>query len=173
LLLAGFSTDTGPGQASLLDYLKRRAGALGALDGVRFLGHVPYDELPRYYSGCDVFLAPSLYEPFGMVYLEAMACGKAAVGCDAGGVPEIIQHGQTGILVPPGDVESLAAALGTLVEHPERRQAIGERARQSVLQHFSLPVIAERTEARYAEAIAARVARRAGAWGRMGYAQGR
>ncbi|MFN3429740.1 MAG: glycosyltransferase family 4 protein [Candidatus Sericytochromatia bacterium] len=173
LLLAGFSTDTGPGQASLLDYLKRRAGALGALDGVRFLGHVPYDELPRYYSGCDVFLAPSLYEPFGMVYLEAMACGKVAVGCDAGGVPEIIQHGQTGILVPPGDVESLAQALGGLVGNPDRRRAIGERARQSVLQHFSLPVIAERTEARYAEAIAVRQARRAGAWGRVGYAQGR
>lgn len=159
LLLAGFSTDTGPGQASLLEYLKQQAGATGALDRIRFLGHVPYDELPRYYSGCDLFLAPSLYEPFGMVYLEAMACGKTAIGCDAGGVPEIIRHGQTGVLVPPGDATALAATLDHLLDEPDRRHAIGEQARQAVLAQFSLPVIAERTEAVYAQAIAARKAR--------------
>lgn len=173
LLLAGFSTDTGPGHSSLLEYLKTRAGALGALDRIRFLGHVPYDELPHYYSGCDLFLAPSLYEPFGMVYLEAMACGKTAVGCDAGGVSEIITHGQTGILVPPGDAVALAASLGNLLADPARCRAIGERARQAVKQHFSLGVIAERTEAHYEAAIAARLARRPGLKEGFGYARSR
>ena len=171
LLLAGFSTDTGPGHSSLLEYLKRRAGALGALDAIRFLGHVPYDELPHYYSGCDLFLAPSLYEPFGMVYLEAMACGKAAVGCDAGGVSEIIHHGQTGILVPPGDAVALASSLDTLLSSGERRAAIGERARLAVKQHFSLEVIAERTEERYLQAIAKHQAARGGRREAIGYAR--
>jgi glycosyltransferase involved in cell wall biosynthesis len=173
LLLAGFSTDTGPGHSSLLEYLKSRAGALGALDRIRFLGHVPYEELPHYYSGCDLFLAPSLYEPFGMVYLEAMACGKTAVGCDAGGVPEIITHGQTGILVPPGDAVALASSLDHLLADPARRQAIGDRARLAVQQHFSLSTIAERTEGHYETAIANRLARKAGFAEGFGYARSR
>jgi glycosyltransferase involved in cell wall biosynthesis len=162
--MAGFSTDTGPQGQALLQVLQARLAALGATGQVRFMGHVPYEELPRYYSGCDMFLAPSLYEPFGMVYLEAMACGKTAIGCDAGGVPEIIRHGQTGILVPPGDAVALASTLDHLLDEPDRRHAIGEQARQAVLSQFSLPVIAERTEAVYAAAIAARKARAMGRW---------
>jgi glycosyltransferase involved in cell wall biosynthesis len=160
--MAGFSTDTGPQQSSLLKVLKARAGELGLADRVRFLGHVPYDELPRYVSGCDVFVAPSLYEPFGMVYLEAMACAKPTVGCDAGGVPEIITHGENGLLVPPGDAAALASTLDGLLADPARRALIGQKARQMVLRTFSLPVIAERTEAHYEAAIAqrARQARR-------------
>jgi hypothetical protein len=154
LVMAGFSTDTGPEQRGLLGVLRERAIAVGCADRVRFLGHVPYDQLPLYYSGCDVFMAPSLYEPFGMVYLEAMACSRPTIGCHSGGVPEIIRDGESGLLVPPGNAEALAESACTLLADPERARALGERAREAVLADFSLPVIAARTEARY-QAIAA------------------
>ena len=77
-------------------------------------------------------------------------------------MPEIIRHGHTGILVPPGDALALAASLDHLLAEPDRRRAIGEHARQAVVQQFSLNAIAERTEAVYAAAIARRQARRFG-----------
>lgn len=160
LALAGFSTDTGPNQASLLRHLRGRVGALGAGAHVHFLGHVPYEQLPAYYAAADVFVAPSLYEPFGMIYLEAMACGRVAVGCAAGGVSEIIEDGATGLLVPPGDAEALAARLAAVLERPAWRAGIEAAARQAVLARFSLPVLAERTAAHYAAAVAARRAGR-------------
>ena len=98
--MAGFSTDTGPAGRGLLTSCARAWRPCDSAGQVHFVGHVPYEQLPQYYAGCDVFVAPSLYEPFGMIYLEAMACGKPAVACATGGVPKIIAHGQTGILVP-------------------------------------------------------------------------
>ena len=160
LAMAGFSTDTGPEGRSLLAVLRERAAAMDALDDVRFLGHVAYDDLPRYYAGCDLFVAPSVFEPFGMIYLEAMACGRVAIGCDAGGVPEIIAHGRTGYLVPPADAEALAASMGELLQYPSWRKRIGQAAREDVLARFSLPVVGQRTEALYRAAIAARAAGR-------------
>ena len=155
LAMAGFSTDTGPAGRSLLAELRERAAAADALAQVRFLGHVDYDQLPRYYAGCDLFVAPSQFEPFGMIYLEAMACGRVALGRDAGGVPEIISHGRTGYLVKPGDAEALAAALSGLLQYPSWRRRIGDAAREEVQARFSLPVIGARTEAHYRAAIAA------------------
>ncbi|MDB5101543.1 MAG: glycosyl transferase family 1 [Cyanobacteria bacterium RYN_339] len=152
LVMAGFSTDTGPNGQALLGVLRNRLEALGALDNVRFMGHVAYDALPRYYAGCDLFVAPSRYEPFGMIYLEAMACGKAVVGTSVGGVPEIIQHGRTGYLVPPDDPEALAQALRELLQYPSWRERMGEAAREHVHASFSLPVIAAATERQYLNA---------------------
>jgi glycosyltransferase involved in cell wall biosynthesis len=162
LVMAGFSTDTGPGRQGLLEVLKARVQELGMSQNVHFVGHVPYDQLPRYYAGCDLFLAPSHYEPFGMIYLEAMACAKVTVGCDAGGVPEIIQHGRNGFLVKPGDHEGLGASLSELLQYPSWRDRLGKAAREHVLRHFSLPVIAERTEASYQAAGLKRRTQRAG-----------
>lgn len=156
LALAGFSTDTGPEGRSLLAVLRERAAALGAADRVRFLGHVPYDQLPRYYAGCDLFVAPSAFEPFGMIYLEAMACGRVAIGCDAGGVPEIITRGRTGQLVPPGDAGRLARTIDELLANPAGRRRMGEAARAEVLARFALPAVGAATEARYRAAIAGR-----------------
>jgi len=84
-----------------------------------------------------------------MIYLEAMACGKAVIGTDAGGVPEIIQHGRTGYLVPPDDPQALAGALRELLQYPSWRDRMGAAARAHVLSTFSLPVIAGATERHY------------------------
>lgn len=155
LAMAGFSTDTGPKQQSLLTHLQGRLDALGLSERVRFLGHVPYEQLPAYYAGADICLAPSLYEPFGMIYLEAMACGRPVVGTAAGGAVEILKHGENGLLVPPGEAEPLAVAIADLIADAPRRARLGENARRTVLTHFSLPVFAERTEAHYRAAIEA------------------
>jgi glycosyltransferase involved in cell wall biosynthesis len=151
LVMAGFSTDTGPNGKGLLGVLQARLAELGASGHVKFMGHVPYELLPRYYAGCDLFVAPSRYEPFGMIYLEAMACGKAVVGTDVGGVPEIIPHGRTGYLVPPDDAGALAQALGELLQYPSWRERMGQAARAHVQATFSLPVIAAATERHYRE----------------------
>jgi len=95
---------------------------------VYFIGYVSNDDLENYYRKCNIFVAPSLYESFGLIYLEAMAWGKPVIGCDVGGVPEIIVDGETGIIVPPDDASSLADAILELLVDEEKRKILGELA---------------------------------------------
>jgi glycosyltransferase involved in cell wall biosynthesis len=119
---------------------------------VDFVGFVPDEELKRYYRNCDVFVAPSLYESFGLIYLEAMAWGKPVIGCDAGGVPEIVEDGETGILIPPEDVNALAEAIINL-EDEKLRAKIGENGRKKVENDFSNKIMAENTYKIYCDVI--------------------
>jgi len=95
---------------------------------VRFEGKVDDAALNRAYAECDIFLSPSRYESFGLVFLEAMRQGKPVIGCDIGGMPEIIAP-ETGLVVPPGDAEALAAAILRLARDPALRQAMGAAGR--------------------------------------------
>lgn len=149
LVLAGFSTATGPGGSELLDHLRAEAQRLGIAGSVRFLGTVAYERLPSVYASADLLVAPSRYEPFGLIYLEAMAAGLPAVGCASGGVPEILANERTGLLVPPEAPEALGEALAGLLTDAERRQRIGWAARAEFESRFSIERIAEHTEARY------------------------
>jgi hypothetical protein len=119
---------------------------------VDFLGFVEKESLPVYFKNCDVFVAPSLYESFGLIYIEAMAYGKAVIGCKTGGVPEVIKDGDTGILVPPGDSQSLAKAIVRLLKDPTVRLEMGQRARKHVETHFRRELMVERTVAVFREA---------------------
>jgi glycosyltransferase involved in cell wall biosynthesis len=114
-------------------------------DRVNFLGHVDDAVLAQHYQSCDVFVAPSLYESFGLIYLEAMAYGKPVIGCGVGGVPEVIEDGTTGLLVPPEDFCRLAEAIIRLLKDPELRLALGQRARKYVEEHFSRDLMVEKT----------------------------
>ena len=96
---------------------------------VRFLGGVSDEQLNRLYQSCDLFVAPSLYESFGLIYLEAMNYGKPVVGCRAGGIPEVVDDGVTGILVEPGAPQALAEAILRLVRSPALLNAMGEAGR--------------------------------------------
>lgn len=103
-------------------------------DVVHFAGQVPWDDLLLYYNAANVFVMPSREDPpdvegFGLVFLEANACGTPVVGADAGGVPDAIVDGETGYLVPPADPEALAQALSSLLAHPERARAMGHAGR--------------------------------------------
>ena len=96
-----------------------------------------------------VFACPSLYEPLGIVNLEAMACGTAVVGSAVGGIPEVVSDGETGLLVPPDDPEALAVALNSLVDDPDRAAAMGRAGRERAVAEFGWPAVAAQTVALY------------------------
>lgn len=119
------------------DEFLKRALAPSLRDRIRFHGRVDEDRLRAFYRDCDIFVAPSRYESFGLVFLEAMVFGKPVVAGNAGGAPEVVTHGKTGLLVAPGDAEALHAALDRLVSDPTLRAGMGEAARQDYEARFT------------------------------------
>jgi glycogen synthase len=115
------------------------------LNRVLFPGAVSDADLEKYLAQCDIFVSPSRYESFGLVFLEAMMFGKPAVGCRAGGMPEVIIDGVTGLLAEPGDPHSLQFALDTLLANPRERQALGNAGRQRYLEHYTREIFTART----------------------------
>ena len=121
----------GRGEPALVERLRRRAAEFPGLLDVP--GFISRDELPTYLSAGQVFAAPSMYEGGpGFVYLEAMACGLPVIACAGSGVAEVVQHGATGLLVPPSDVAAVMDALRSLLTDRGRCQAMGESARRYV-----------------------------------------
>jgi glycosyltransferase involved in cell wall biosynthesis len=117
--------------------LRSRLAALGLAARVRLTGFRA--DIPDVMNTWDVVVHASVRpEPFGRVILEGMLLGKPVVATAAGGVPELIDDGRTGVLVPPGDAPALANALRRLLSAPDEAQAIGRRAREWARQHFSL-----------------------------------
>ena len=121
------------GDGLLRDNLIEQSQRLGIRPSVEFVGAVHQPELVRYYQECNVMCLPSFMEGLPCVVAEAMACGKPVVASAVGGVPEIIDDGQTGLLVPSGDVDALSKALLRALEREWDSQAI----RQRVLDHFT------------------------------------
>ncbi|MEO0054868.1 MAG: hypothetical protein RLZZ50_815 [Verrucomicrobiota bacterium] len=117
---------------------------------VDFPGRVDAGALRAAYRDCDVFVAPSRYESFGLIYVEAMAWAKPVVGCRAGGVPDVVCDGATGILVPPGDSPALAAALIRLASDPSLRARLGAAARADTAARFSRETLARASLGLYA-----------------------
>ena len=113
-------------------------------------GMLAKPEVIQILSHATVFACPSLYEPLGIVNLEAMACGTAVVGSRVGGIPEVVADGVTGLLAPAGDPAALAAALNTLVTDPARAAAMGEAGRDRAVAEFSWAQIAGQTAQLYA-----------------------
>ena len=112
---------------------------------------IPLEDLIHLHSGATVFVCPSIYEPFGLVNLEAMACETAVVASRVGGIPEVVVDGETGDLVDydPANHEAFTTALAARVEellsHPARAAQMGKAGRRRVLDHFGWPTIASRT----------------------------
>ncbi len=108
-------------------------------------------EVVQLLTHATVFACPSLYEPLGIVNLEAMACGTAVVGSRVGGIPEVVADGETGLLVPPGDPAALAGAINVLVGDRRRAAEMGRRGRARAEAEFGWASIAAQTAALYAE----------------------
>jgi D-inositol-3-phosphate glycosyltransferase len=125
---------------------------LGIGDLVVFLGKRSQDSLPYYYSAAEVVIMPSHYESFGMVALEAMACGVPVVASQVGGLAFLVQDGITGFHVPDGDPEALCGALTELVLNPDLRKKMGEQA-AVYARDYSWEKIAPRILDVYAEAM--------------------
>jgi glycosyltransferase involved in cell wall biosynthesis len=131
--------------------LARLASDLGIGPDVHFLGWVPNADLPPYYRAAAVSVIPSLEEGFGIPAAEAMGCEVAVVASDAGGLPEVVEHGVTGLVVARGDAGALAQAIGSLLADPDRRRAMGQAGRERALRLFDWDRSAEQFEQLYRE----------------------
>jgi alpha-maltose-1-phosphate synthase len=151
VLLAG-QADTPELEAEVTELV---AGLRASRTGVIWIPEMlPKPEVIQLLSHATVFACPSIYEPLGIVNLEAMACGTAVVASRTGGIPEVVADGRTGLLVPPGEPEPLAAALNTLIRDPDRAAAMGEAGRKRAVAEFGWPAIAAQIADLYAELVA-------------------
>jgi starch synthase len=114
---------------------------------------LPKPEVIQFLTHAAVFAIPSVYEPLGIVNLEAMACGTAVAGSRTGGIPEVVADGETGLLVPPDDPPALAEALNVLLRDPARARAMGQAGRKRAIAEFGWPAIAAQTADLYAELV--------------------
>ena len=119
----------------------------------RFHGVLADGDVERLYRDCTLLVAPSLYESFGLIYLEAMRWGKPVIGCRSGGVAEVVRDGETGLLVPPGDPEALLDAIDRLLDDRELCRRLGENGRRLIETDFSPRLMAERTAAFYRDVL--------------------
>jgi D-inositol-3-phosphate glycosyltransferase len=129
--------------------VRRRAVGLGLGEAVTFLGALPQDRLRDWYVAADVTVLPSYYESFGMVALEAMACGSPVVASRVGGLQTTVRDGATGVLVPENDPCALAEAIGGVLGDATLRWRLGHEGRRWAAQH-RWPCVAEAVCREYA-----------------------
>ena len=111
------------------------------------------EEVIQLLTHASVFVVPSVYEPMGIVNLEAMACETAVVASRVGGIPEVVAEGETGFLVEPGNAAELAARVNELLANPELATRFGKAGRKRAIEHFSWRAIAERTAHLYGSLV--------------------
>jgi starch synthase len=114
---------------------------------------VPPAELSRLYSRSSLFVMPSLFEPFGLVFLEAMEHALPCIGSDRGAIPEIIEDGKSGLIAPAGDAAALAERIASLLRRPDTMRSMGECGRQRVRERFTWPRAARRADAELLEVL--------------------
>ncbi len=134
------------------------AASAELLARVRFHGEVTEDRLRGFYQACDIFVAPSRFESFGLILVEAMMYGKPAVACRTGGMVEVAEEGSTALLAVPGDAASLEEKLERLVGDPSLRRALGEAGRRRYQSRFAPSPMADGVVALLRRARASRTA---------------
>ena len=131
--------------------LKREAGSLGVADHFHMLG--AQANVVDFLRACDIFVFPSLYEGLGIALIEAMAAGCVCVATNTGPIPEVVQDGKDGVLVPSADAEALARAICDLLGDPSRRSQLGTAAKQTAFSKFQPKEQAERLTRVYESVI--------------------
>ncbi len=145
------------GEGPLRAEWEANACDLGLQGVVQFDGLVSRADLEMRYRECDACVLPAVFdakgdtEGLGVVLLEALSYGKPVIASGVGGIPDIVRHEQTGLLVPPADAEALAEAIRRYIEEPELAATLAERGRRHVEQNFSWPAIVERLAVLYHE----------------------
>ena len=143
--IVGDDSLVGPHNLTYRAQFELDAGADLTRDRVRFYGEVSEQALRGFYRACDIFVAPSRFESFGLILLEAMMFAKPVVACRAGGMAEIIEHGIGGLLAEPGDVATLTEWLLKLLADPQLRAQLGQAARRRYLSCFTADGMARAT----------------------------
>jgi mannosyltransferase len=133
-----------PEQTAFADGLRRKIEAAGLSSRIVITGELEIEQVQRWYQRLTIYAFTSRNEGFGLTLIEAMAAGAALVAARAGAAELVVEDGATGVLVPPGDVDALVAALEPLMRDPEAASAMGRRARARVLRRFSLDAEAAR-----------------------------
>ena len=153
-VIGGSPDENGPSANSEMERVKALRAELGLSDLVTLLGARDQDLLPDYYSAAEAVIMPSHYESFGMVALEAMACGTPVIASEVGGLAFLVRDGETGFHVPDRDPEALADRICSLLTDPVLRTGLGQRA-ADYARGYAWPVIAERIVALYETVLAA------------------
>jgi len=130
----------GPEKWRLMELTKK----LRISKNVTFTGFVDSEDLPKYYSVCDIFVLHSLYEQFGIVLVEAMACAKPVVSTNVGAIPEIVDDGKTGLLVEPKNPKQLAEAILKLASDPVLRNRLGRAGLRKVKEKYDWDIITDK-----------------------------
>lgn len=140
--------------------LKKLVKELNIEENVKFLGFISDDEKYSYYKSADVCVFPSIYEPFGIVLLEAMACGKPVVASNVGGIPFVVVDGKTGLVFESGNVNDLAEKVVILLKNKKLREKMGDAGKERA-KEFTWDKIAEQTVDLYKEIL--------GGWSRKAF----
>jgi len=153
LTLVGRDTPNIDGFTSARSYLQTAFAIAGCAAAVHFVENVELERLPALFEEHDIVWVPSVYDNYPLTCLEAMACAKPVVVSDVGGLPEIVQNGETGFLFPAGDADALARLTGQLCESPELRRHMGRNARVYAETHCSVGKIYKETMLLYSLAL--------------------
>lgn len=149
LLVAGGPLDADLPADAEAGRLSALAAELGVADRVHLLGSVAHEQVPGLMRSADVIVATPWYEPFGIVPLEAMSCGRPVVASAVGGLLDTVVDGVTGVLVPPRDPYAVTAAVQSLLSNERRRAGFGRAARRRAVAEYDWAQVADRVEQVY------------------------
>jgi glycosyltransferase involved in cell wall biosynthesis len=133
------------------EFLEQRAHDLGVALSCLFLGY--QDDVAPWYALCDAVVLTSASEGTPVTIIEALAAGRAVVATKVGGVPDVVDEGETGYLVPPGDTQALADRLEILARDPDRSAEMGRIGRERVLRRYAVERLVEDVDALYRELL--------------------
>jgi len=144
LIIGGGSPKPKPRELGVFDMMKKIIAEHGMEERIRFAGYVPDNLMVPYYQHADLFVMPSLFEPFGMTTQEAMACGTPVIASKYGGIRSVITNGENGILTDPKNLDEFSGEMVRLLTDREWRNNIGKAGYELITTHYSWEVMAER-----------------------------
>ena len=142
------------GAADTPELREEFSSIIGKADNILWIDRMlDFDTLRALYTHASVFLCPSRYEPFGIINLEAMACGAPVVASRVGGIPEVVTHGENGLLFEPGDLSAMSSAIASVMDDSSLRKRLVDAGRRTVEERFSWSAIARKTMDFYRKVI--------------------
>ncbi|MFN9399418.1 MAG: glycosyltransferase family 4 protein [Dolichospermum sp.] len=152
-LIIGGGCTPGNADAKERDRIAGIVNELGMDECTSLPGCLSREILPAYYAAADVCVVPSHYEPFGLVAIEAMACGTPVVASDVGGLQFTVVNEETGLLVPPQNVPAFNHAIDQILSHPQWQQELGKAAKKRVIDKFSWHGVASQLDKLYTQLL--------------------